>query len=143
MGECMLCCGKTSFMGICKECGLKNEDSKLNDGEYDFVFKDKTLSLHAKSDMPIKEFCKKNKEEINDKLKEHEMNSVGYFKGKMCPFTQVNIGGTKNIGAAVLWGAPTYDELTWTHSECLKEYCAIWDNKNKQCSIKTIASKTK
>lgn len=140
----MLCEKKTSFMGSCEECGLQNNISKLKDGFYEFVFKGgKKVRLPTKEEMSIQDFCKKNKNRLMDMIKEQEMASVGYFKGKMCPFTQVNVGGTQNMGAAVLWGAPTYDVLTWTHSECLGEYCAIWDEKDKRCSIKTIALKLK
>jgi len=72
-------------------------------------------------------------------IKEHEkqMNSVGYFKGEMCPFTQVNVGRETVIGG---YGGGEY---YWQHTACMKEYCAIWDNKNKRCSIKTIALNSK
>ena len=140
----MLCGAEIGFTGYCDGCGLQNKKSDLGDDEYNFVFKgNKVISLPASGDMSIQDFCKKNKAQIGEMIKEQEMAAVGYFKGKMCPFTQVNVGGTQNIGAAVLWGAPTYDELTWTHSECLESYCAIWDEKNKRCSIKSIASKLK
>jgi hypothetical protein len=76
-----------------------------------------------------------------EKEEEKKMNSIGYFKGQMCPFTQVQLGGTQNVGAAVLFGAPTYNQYTWTHGQCIKEYCSIWDSKNECCSFKTIAHK--
>jgi hypothetical protein len=72
---------------------------------------------------------------------EQQMAEIGYDVGEMCPFTQVKVGGTTNISSAVFFGAPTTDEFTWTHGNCLGKYCAIWDEKKKQCSIKTIANK--
>lgn len=81
---------------------------------------------------------KRKKPKLTD---EQEMANIGYYVGEMCPFTQVKVGGTTNVSSAVLFGAPTTDEFIWTHGKCLGKYCAIWDEKHKQCSIKTIANK--
>lgn len=143
MGKCILCNGETSWSGTCKKWGLENNLSKRKKDFYLFVFKgNKKIELPVEKDKDIQEFCK-NQEKVRELIREQEMAGVGYFKGQMCPFTQVKVGGSQNVGSAVLFGAPVYDEFTWTHSECMKEYCAIWDEKTKQCSIKKIAQKIK
>ena len=67
---------------------------------------------------------------------EAKMASVGYFKGRMCPFTQINV---HRWNSKFVFTDAQIKAGSSTHIECLKEYCAIWDKKNKQCSIKTIA----
>ncbi|MCX6707949.1 MAG: hypothetical protein NT001_07520 [Candidatus Woesearchaeota archaeon] len=169
MGKCILCEGDTSWIGVCKHCGLRNKLSKRKKDFYEFVFEgNKKLMLPVEKNLDIVDFVNNNRQKVHNLIKEQdnlikeqdnlikerkkeqeilnkerEMAAIGYYKGKMCPFTQVKIGGTTNVSSAVLFGAPTTDQYTWTHSECLEEYCAIWDSKGKQCSIKKIAEKLK
>ncbi|MBI2176085.1 hypothetical protein HYU40_01890 [Candidatus Woesearchaeota archaeon] len=136
MGKCDLCEGNASWMG-CKNCGLRSIKQKKDC--YEFVFKRKKITLPAEKDISLEDFIKKNKETILNSIEEEKMAAVGYFKGRMCPFTQVKVGGTK--AATLAFTGASMNEFTWTHSECLQKYCAIWDIKNKQCSIMTIAKK--
>lgn len=48
-----------------------------------------------------------------------------YKIGGMCPFTQVQIGSTQ-------YGQGNY---VWQHSECIREYCALWDFRQDKCSF--------
>jgi hypothetical protein len=48
-----------------------------------------------------------------------------YKIGGMCPFTVVQIGSTK-------YGQGDY---IWRHSECIQDYCALWDIKQDKCSL--------
>jgi len=138
MGTCILCGGQTSFVGTCKNCGFDSNLSKKKNGQYEFIFKGNyKVIIPSNSKMSLEEFAKKNKDKILSMLEEQKMASIGYFKGKMCPFTQVAVGGTKTTTFAIT-GA-SINEMTWTHSQCIEEYCALWDSKKKQCSIKTIA----
>ncbi|VVB83631.1 Uncharacterised protein [uncultured archaeon] len=57
------------------------------------------------------------------------------MKYSMCPFTQVELGQT--IGG----GGFESGNYTWQHTPCLKEVCAIYDEKNDCCLIRTIAKK--
>lgn len=70
---------------------------------------------------------------------EHKMAEEGYYKGLMCPFTVAKVGGTR--AATLAFTGASINEYVWKHSQCLADYCAIWDPKNKQCSIKTISQK--
>ncbi|MFH1638137.1 MAG: hypothetical protein ABIB71_06950 [Candidatus Woesearchaeota archaeon] len=144
--RCLLCGSETSTSGTCKNCGFENHLSKRHGKIYEFIFEgNKIIRLPAYKNFSIRDYVQKDREKIRTLIaelrKEQEMASIGYFKGKMCPFTQVKIGGTTNIGFAVLTGAPTRNEYTWTHGKCIEEYCAIWDTKHKHCLIKTLANK--
>jgi hypothetical protein len=48
-----------------------------------------------------------------------------YVVKGMCPFTQVQIGSTQ-------FGSGNY---VWQHTECMKEYCVLWDSIHDKCSF--------
>lgn len=143
MGDpCMLCGGETNWSRDCKKCGLENIPTKKKKDHYEILFKgDKKHIVPLEGDLSVEEFLKKHKNNLKEILREADMNVIGYFKGKMCPFTQVKIGGTRAATLA-LTGA-SLSEFTWTHTECLEEYCAIWDAKNKCCSFMSNAKRGK
>ena len=136
----MLCGEKITWTGTCKSCGLENNLTKKKKDHYEFVFKgNKKINIPLEKEMSLEDFAKKNKDKLKEMLAETDMASIGYYKGKMCPFTQVKVGGT-NATMLAFTGA-SMSNFVWTHSKCLEEYCAIWDPKHKQCSIRTIANK--
>ena len=142
MGKCILCGGDTSWAGTCKVCGLENNLTKEKKDHYEFVFKGgEKINIPLEGGVSLEDFIKKNKNKIVEMIDEQRMAGIGYHKGGMCPFTQVKIGGTR--AATLAFTGASMDEFVWTHSECLKEYCAIWDSNDKQCSIMTIAKKLK
>ena len=93
MGKCGLCEKDTSWLGYCKNCGLRTTKKKKDC--YELVFKERKLTFPLEKDVSLEEFIKKNREIILNSIEEDKMASVGYFKGRMCPFTQVSVGGTK------------------------------------------------
>ena len=97
------------------------------------------FELKQIKDIQAEKERKASEKKMKETLKKHEkeMNDAGYFKEKMCPFTQVKVGGTR-AGMLAFTGA-SMNEYVWTHSTCIEEYCAIWDKENNCCSIKTIA----
>lgn len=141
MGKCKLCGGDTSWVGVCKNCGLLNNSSKKGKDKFELVFRkeDGEVKLYfpLEENLSLEEFMEKNKDIILTNLDEGSMASIGYTKGQMCPFTQVEVGGTR--AATLAFTGASINEYTWTHSKCLEEYCAIWDSSNNQCSIKTIS----
>ncbi len=145
---CILCGEKTiPLTGICTKCGLLHHTLQYKKGKYIFRFiNGKSFTLPKDGKKSMDEFCKENKNSILAILKEEEKHredktlsqeelAPTYLKGEMCPFTQISIGQETHIGG---YGGGTY---VWQHAPCIKEFCAIWDNKNKQCSIKTISQK--
>ena len=154
MSKCILCEGQTSWLGDCKNCGLANKISKIKNDHYLLFFSGgRKFNLPLENNLELIDYVKKNKNKLLDMLKEDEiaskeekivskedqMASIGYYKGKMCPFTQVKIGGTRT--ATLAFTGASMNEFTWTHTECIEEYCAIWNDKDKQCSMKLIENK--
>jgi hypothetical protein len=120
----------------CKVC-----DKSIAFGGRRFKLKDGSILCNSCHDEYLEQKERQQEalqKKLEPKKREAYMESIGYYKHSMCPFTQVNVGGTKNI-ATVALGGPSINEYTWTHGECIQEYCAIWDEKNKRCSIRTIA----
>lgn len=137
-------CGSRLILGKCINCKLNNNESSVEKNNYVFRFKFGEIKIPIKNKkISIEEFCEKNDDFILEKLDElkedKENEKRGYFKGKMCPFTQVKIGGTRP--ATLAFTGASVNEYHWTHTACIERYCAIWDEKNKRCSILTIANK--
>ncbi|MFH0955308.1 MAG: hypothetical protein V1777_04355 [Candidatus Micrarchaeota archaeon] len=140
MGKCILCDGQTNWAGVCASCDLNNNLTKRKGDFYEFVFSDRSNKIPVEDNLSIGEFIhKKGREKILELINETAMEESGYYKGEMCPFTQVEVGGTR--AATLAFTGASLNEFVWTHSKCMQEYCAIWDNENKQCSIKTIAQR--
>jgi len=156
MGKCALCGEKIGLLGECKKCGLQNNLTRTKRDHYEFNFKQwGRIDFAKKGGLTAEEFAKKHKDIIDKTLSskaagakkeleakhEKQMNEAGYFKGRMCPFTQVKVGGTK--AATLAFTGASMNEYVWTHSECMREYCAIWNAQKEECSIMTIAKKLK
>lgn len=119
--ECEKCgTTNTNTAKFCKKCGNNLTKSRMG-----------AELLQRKEELRL--------EEEAVKKEEAKMAEAGYFKGEMCPFTQVKVGGTENIGSAVLWGTPTSNVYTWQHCGCIGKYCKMWDAKKEDCVLKLAA----
>jgi hypothetical protein len=67
-----------------------------------------------------------------------ESERKDYFKGKMCPFVIASVGGTTSIAES-----STIESYEWKHLVCMKEFCRLWDDEEKECSFKVMTQSLK
>jgi len=117
MAKCDNCGKEISFLGSFKACSVKGK-----------TFCDSNCA---------KEYKSKLQQEKEERDRAEEKVIAERMKGTMCPFTQVKLGSTVGFGGV------ESGSYTWQHTECIKGLCAIYNEKDDCCLIKTIAKKLK